>query len=104
MVTASLSELKELFPRKSRSPAVRRLAFGAMALAISTDAAAFTRPAPWLSTLCNLLANVAPGKACAVRSSAALVIAGVRDLLACSINATVPATTGAAKDVPEYLK
>src|SRR6266550_4777388 len=90
--------------RKISSPAFNLAALGTMARAISTAAAAFTSPAPWLSRLSVLLWNRETGNALAVRSSVALASTGVSDLFASSINASTPETTGAEKDVPEYLK
>ena len=62
-------------------------------LAIATAPSTFNKPAPCCSRL-------AFGKGCALYCSSALISGGVSPGLACSINATVPATAGAAIDVP----
>jgi hypothetical protein len=69
----------------------------AMARARSTAPFALRKPAPSVSGSYR-------GYTCAVYCRIALTWLGVNDGLACSINATVPLTTGAAMLVPLWLK
>ena len=62
-------------------------------LARRTAPSTFNKPAPCCS-------RFAPASGCAEYCSIALISGGVRPGFACSINATVPDTTGAAIDVP----
>ena len=62
-------------------------------LAIDTAPSTLSMPAPCCSRL-------AVGSGCALYCKMALISGGVRPGLACSISATVPATAGAATEVP----
>ena len=66
---------------------------GRSALARRTAPSTFSSPAPWSS-------KFAPAIGCALYCKMALISGGVSPGLACNISATVPATAGAAIEVP----
>ena len=83
----------------SEAPGCRVPAAMAEAMSVRSDEASATAPLTF-SMPAPCCSRLAPTMGCAVYCRIALISGGVRPGLACSISATVPATTGAEIEVP----
>ena len=99
--TVELRLLGRDLPEASKfAPLLMVPAATALLTSVRSNLAKVTAPwmLSWPAPCCNRLA---PAIGCAVYCKRALIMGGVRPGLACSSSAAVPATTGAATDVPD---